>query len=663
MRSNTRENVPTILVKICLLYYSGKRCDRRMDSTKDGSAVMAESRINLNGNTHTGGTKEVFLAFAIILVSTLVYHAFFWNKYVGIQDGWGNAYAALIEQGRFPYRDFYLFAQPYSILLSTAIVHVFGNSLIVLRAWGIGERVIIAFLLYLLFRRVVSYSFALLLAVTALIFSTGTFVDFLYDYGQTCLVFILISAYLVSTYLIRYQHSDWAGARRCLLGAGLAGGFAFITKQSIGLFAPFVTLVFLGIFECSQNKRFKITDACIYTLMFLTPTLITFLILSYYHALQPYIDQVYLSSAASKGGLISVLFGAFFRISSYPYPAACMFAIATVFLFISNNYFCAEETYAANVPKRSYFLTVCLIIFAILSGYFLTYSISAAYALKFFFLNKHLMIYYAYFTCILLALYLTIKSSIKQLQALEWQWFYLASIAASVIYAQGFSSDYDVRSCALGMGMLLAMWWAVRAPFLHIEKNILLKLIGVFFIAGTMMQHYSLPFNWWGWISDSVRYSTQSVPLKTLAGLKMSDYSARVFSEVTGIIRSNTVAGDTIYEYPHMPLFYLLSDRYPSTWALTDYMDVCSDRCAKEDAARILKTPPKVLIIESFPEIAWAYHEHMFRHDHPSGQRAIQAALKDLIKRYAYRQASYFPSTSQGYSISVWVRGEAKKHA
>src|ERR1700722_5586607 len=92
--------------------------------------------------------KETLLAFIIITVSILTYHAFFWNKYLGLQDGWGNVYAAYLEQGKIPYRDFYLFSQPYSILLSTFITHVFGNTIIALRAWGIGERIVITFLLY-----------------------------------------------------------------------------------------------------------------------------------------------------------------------------------------------------------------------------------------------------------------------------------------------------------------------------------------------------------------------------------------------------------------------------------------------------------------------------------------------------------------------------------
>lgn len=593
--------------------------------------------------------KETLLAFIIITVTILIYHAFFWNKYLGLQDGWGNVYAAYLEHGKIPYRDFYLFSQPYSILLSTFITHVFGNTIIALRAWGIGERIVITFFLYLILRRIVNYSTALLIAVAALIFSTATFVETVYEYGQTCFLFILLSTYLVSTAIIYYQNGIIHNARKYILAAGLAGGFAFITKQSIGLIIPFATIVFLVLFESSQSKRFRIQAAMYYAITFVLPSLITLLIIYRFNATTEYFNQVFLSAAASKGGLTTVLFGALTRYA-WMLLKFGIFAAIFVFLFALNKR-------KANLDSENYLLPTLVILFAILSGYFATYYFISLDAAKIFFFNKHQIFSIIFTTNILLALYLLCKILITKINTEEWQWFLIAAIATSMIYGQGFSSEYDMRSTALGIGVVLALLFSLYLPFLNKEKNLLLCVYCAFIIGGATMQHYLYPYLWWGWMSESVRESYATVPLKPLAGIKMSDYTAQVFSEITQIVRSNTTPTDTIYVFPHMPLFYLLADRYPSTWAITDYMDVCSDACAKEDAARILKMPPKVLIIENFTESAWISHEKTFRNGNRSGQRDILVAMNNLIQHYAYKKMLSLPSTIKNFNIVVWVRG------
>jgi hypothetical protein len=615
--------------------------------------MFAANRLNPDANRQIK-PAETILAFVILTVIVLLFHSFYYNKYFGIQDGWGNVYVAYIQQGKIPYRDFYLFSQPYSVLLSYTLAHFFGNTVFVLRSWGVLERVVIAFVLYLIFRRLLIPAVALLIGVVATIFGTGTFVEYVYEYGQTCFVFILLSTYFTINYIYHKTKKEISSAHKNLLAAGLCGGFAFITKQSIGLIAPFSTMVFLLCFGSCMQRRFFGKDAFYYALMFFIPTLVTLIVLSHFGATQIYLQQIFKSAGQSKGGLVSVLFGAFGRY----FPEILLslpVGIAIVSLFILNNYFYQNQILAAGQQKESYFLVAILLVYAVISGYFAAFAFTSLDVFHFFYFNKHHVLFSLLDTNLLLATFLFLRMFVRPLQAQEWMWFLLAVVGVNMVYGQGLSSEYDVRSTTLAMGVALALLYSFKVPC-YVLKNTFLNILCVVWVGGVLMQHYIYPFNWWGWTSSPIVYSTETVSYPVLKGIKISEYTAKVFNDITRIITENSNPGDTIYEYPHMPIFYLLSNRYPSTFAVTDYMDVCSDQCAREDAARISQTPPKVMVIEEFPENAMQFHELVFRHGQRSGQRDLINTLNTLIKQYSYKEAASFPSTILGYNIQVWVR-------
>ena len=183
-----------------------------------------------------------------------------------------------------------------------------------------------------------------------------------------------------------------------------------------------------------------------------------------------------------------------------------------------------------------------------------------------------------------------------------------------------------------------------------------MDLLAGLLICLSLLQHINYPYIWWGWASPAVRFSTAKSQLKALHGIYASPYTVKVVDEITALIQKNSSPLDTVYVFPHMPIFYWLANRYPATWALTDFFDVCPDVCAKEDAKRIKYHPPKVVVVQDFTREAWHAHEYVFRKGKLSGQRDIMQAIHQLIRQYAYKEVAVYPSTMPGFTIHVWVR-------
>ncbi len=101
------------------------------------SALPVDRRAKLLAGTLTVAVMSVFLIFL---------H----NRYLPIHEGWFSYYGYLMRQGKMPYRDFYFFTQPLSLLISELFV---GDHLINLRRFGLIERIVLAGMLYFLLSR------------------------------------------------------------------------------------------------------------------------------------------------------------------------------------------------------------------------------------------------------------------------------------------------------------------------------------------------------------------------------------------------------------------------------------------------------------------------------------------------------------------------------
>ena len=137
----------------------------------------------------------------------------------------------------------------------------------------------------------------------------------------------------------------------------------------------------------------------------------------------------------------------------------------------------------------------------------------------------------------------------------------------------------------------------------------------------------------------------------------MPPATARLVDGVSHIVASNTTPADTIFTFPEMAIFYSLTDRNWPTQTASHNVDVVNDALAKEEAARLLANPPKVIIYLPKTEAESLNEEAVWRNGHRMGQRDIAAAIETLAKNY--RLAAVFPTLPENQDVYVYVRPDS----
>ncbi len=195
-----------------------------------------------------------------------------------------------------------------------------------------------------------------------------------------------------------------------------------------------------------------------------------------------------------------------------------------------------------------------------------------------------------------------------------------------------------------------------------IRKNPLYKLTaglaltGIIFLSLfiTVIQKQVVSYTWHGWDCAGLgRNDTYYVysGIDGLGGYILDIETEKAYETIIDFIRKNTDTTDVVYEFPHIPLFNVLTERKLGTYSPVHYWDVCPDEIAIMDAQYLNNCPPKMVIWCEFGDGLWNFHEDYFRDGNASGQRAIRDfywnnVQKNYTKLYEYR------------TLSVWLREE-----
>jgi hypothetical protein len=156
------------------------------------------------------------------------------------------------------------------------------------------------------------------------------------------------------------------------------------------------------------------------------------------------------------------------------------------------------------------------------------------------------------------------------------------------------------------------------------------------------------------WEEPPIVSAEKRSSLDELAGFVLSPDTVEFYESTTRLIREHSREGERIFAYPTFPEFYQLADRMPATFAVSHFPDVCPDWVAIEDAQRILRSPPPVIVFERLPESFYAEQEYQFRGGRPSGNRAILRALETLKPRYDVLAEGPRPVPTHA-PIEVWI--------
>jgi hypothetical protein len=255
------------------------------------------------------------------------------------------------------------------------------------------------------------------------------------------------------------------------------------------------------------------------------------------------------------------------------------------------------------------------------------------------------------FTGSLLLFSIYLLKIIREKKALYFNIFIISTMSLGFLWSTSTSAAIGDMGMILALGLLLGCLSFIPSYF-HVSK-IATFILCAFLILFMASSKYIHPYTWWGLTQPDIRTTSTLLNSKYLDGFILSEQTAHVYSEVTSIVEKNTRPGDNIYTFPNIPIFYLLTDRHPNTFALVSWFDVLPDQLAEEDAHRLIESPPKVIIYLDVPEYVWQSHEQMFRNGQMSGQRMIKEAIEVLTSSGSYEREAEF-NVPDGYTLSVW---------
>lgn len=702
----------------------GRSNNRRPDSSSgEGGKVQsndaarefgARSDARPTTTPRTATAARSRLALALSLGVVLAYNLIFFNRFFPLQEGWFSAVAHELLSGRRPYRDFYLFLQPVYPLLIALLVRLFGYGFLVLRIWGLVERLLLTGLVYLLLERLFRPRVALVaVLVTMAVYASNT-TDVIYSYYQLCLVFSLGS---VLALMNATERTSLAGRTRWAALAGLLASLAFFTKQTTGLFVPAAALLVACLVFVKEGRARHLAGLVgAWTVAALLPAGILLGWLSEQGALGAYVKDVFSGAGSSKGGLL-ILVSFLPRVldarSVVSFVELAGLACAMVLLVPSRW---------SRRPRRLAFLSRFDALLAVVTAGVLTFSWRLERLDR-----LHLLVAYGVVVAVALVLRKTawrpenipeyapgneiavlvaiaVAGAVSlALPLIDWRWFwahyqlhnayagklvvvhwtfyfavgltvvlvvrllrspadrrttsllFVAAAAAALMYAHGLSYTIEEHAVAPGLGLMLGV--ALEADTLWRRgKTTVVCLFCVALLVTCATQRYAWPYQWWGWREPPIALATTTPTTPDLTGFRLAPGTSAAIDQATGLVDRNAGRQGGVFTFPSIPLFYVLSGHYPATFALVHYWDVCPDAIARSDARRLLADPPAVIVVLDLPPTVWQFHETAFRGGHASGQRQIVLALEQIVTRGHYHLAMDLPTDTDNTQLKVWVR-------
>lgn len=568
----------------------------------------------------------------VLLTMILVgYMSLSFNRYLPMQEGWFTYYSQLMDQGRFPYRDFYVHIQPIYLYLISGLGKIFGNEFIVLRTYGIIERCLIGVLLFYHMKKYFPPASSFLGVILGLFIYSSFNVDLSYSYYQTSLLLTFLSAIFLFR-AIDITESQSLNGHIWIILAGIFSALAFFTKQSSGLLFLILYLMIISLYYFRlAGFGVALKEILLFFAGFLMVAGGVIVWLGHHHALSDYCRIVF-GSASSKGDLNDILFGFIARLFSGKHYIINITFIAIMSGLTLYSAFRKESSFSLNIHSRkSNYITISILSLIMVLAYGLPYLTSPINVNSSLQIIQHCILLTTFIGIVLLT-FVFFYRWIRQAHDQQNNYFLFTSLfSLTWMYSHGMSGVLEVSALLPALPFLtlflLTSYHDVWIRNVLCKGGVVFCVLCVFLIAA---DRYQRPYYWWGWGEPDLRTAKYSSNIPVLRGLYLSKSTKEVYERIHDLIIENTYVEDEVFTFPHIVLFNVITGRTNSNFVPVTYFDVCADNYAILTAQYIIEKKPKIIVMMEFPEDAWVAHETIFRGGRKSGQRQIMESIKRL---------------------------------
>ncbi len=635
--------------------------------------------------------KEVLksnILFPISIIAVLIgYYFIYINRCYPVSEGWHVTYAKLLLNGKIPYKDYYYYMPPLDIFIDVFLWSISGKSLLLFRVYRLVERILLTELLYYQLKKLVKPFYAWFAVIMGGILISSSVYDLLGDYNQT----VYFLAVILASILIHFVETR--NEKKKILWLFLAGfvmGLCIMHKQTLA-YTCVVSLFTLLIIYCVITKDNFIKRF----LQALAGAAVSMAIIVLYFgingALKDMVEQIFGSaSAKSDGGFANLVFTPLLEVFSNLQVLVISLAIIGVFLCVMDKSIKSRTKvmtilifvigWGVYVVGQSSWLTSLKL--SLHTGYFWILAVmivSALFIFKkeeregdevdigkfffiilFFFVVEYLLIrnfndftYQWYmetelfknlellssvcFELIIVAIcYLVAKwhrGGVRAERTLEWL------VLCTASFMTGYAGILTARNLVITSTMVLSVPICM-AVVLNLQvkhnwlKNCAIVIGGLFVCFICMSQKITCAYSWWGTTEAELSEEKYPIHVSGLEGFKVSEGQAKLFEEIVKVIENNTTEESTIFGFPGVTVFNLLTDHMNMVqFAPVNFYDTCGDKYAEEDAERLRANPPDIVVWWDIPGCLET-HEAVFRGGNQCGQRQIIYWFSEAIDNY-----------------------------
>lgn len=613
----------------------------------------------MNGVTPATDTKvephsrrELVVCALLVCLGIVVFFGLWWDRFAGLRSGSGGYLGAwYFLHDVLPFRDYFLFHPPFSIMRGAAIMQILGDHYMAFRVFGVMERLALGLVSFAFFARMFSVPHSAFATIFMIVVSTCAYHEPIDNYTYESILFAVLSGYLSTFVFDRYR--TVRSVVLIALCAGVAAGLSLMTKQSIGVLitlAIAATGPMLFLRNRERHHAFGFLAGFIAGWCIPVGAVVTWCL--QVGVLSEFWRQVFFLGPSAKGANASAFI-------EREVNAIAEYWILAVLALGPAGVFCKEmidvhlrNKQPAKGSSTLAYIALGALFLAIAGGGVFHYLGNAAgdsvmtslrnvssmfclFAVSFASLGAGVIVFVKW-----------LKQPLPEKEAFNCL---LCATTVTCVVASALTNPFTIMILVPGLGFLVAALLD-SGQRMRIFVYVACTLITIAQVAHKLNNTYGFD----NFVEPPVRQAIIPSSLPELSGLKLPPQMVDFIDGTVHIVLDNTLPSDTVFTYPEINLINVLSKRRMPTFSATQNMDVMPDALAKEDAERLLRLRPAVLVYMPITERELKAQELMWRGGKPSGNRLIIAACETLAKEYKLVK-TYHLEASLGWKAEAFV--------